>query len=83
MIQIHVVLRERTGNKDQVESSQPRPVLIPFRALFTLYGVALAPAPNPCRIRLLFAHKNGDFVAISHRAKLPHTDLESGESHFG
>ena len=31
----------------------------------TAYWIALAPARKPCRIWLLFTHKNGDFVAIT------------------
>ena len=85
MKQVHMVLRERTGNKYQAESSQPGLVLMifPFRALLTLYREALKPARKAYWIVLLFTHKNGDFGAISHRAKLPHADLESGKSHFG
>ena len=36
-----------------------------FKAMFTLYRIAFAPARKPYRIRLLFTHENGDFGAIS------------------
>ena len=37
--------------------------------MFTLYGIAVAPAQKPYRIGLLFTHKNGDFDAISVRER--------------
>ena len=50
---------------------------IRLRLLFTRYRIAFAQARKSYRIGLLFTHKNGDFGAISDRAKLRRTSLIS------
>ena len=55
-----------------------------FKAMFTLYRIAFAPARKPYRIRLLFTHENGDFGAnFCNGANLRRADLDSGASHIG
>ena len=55
-----------------------------IKVMSTIYGIALAPARQPYRIRLLFTHKYSDFSAVSKREQSCTVPvLTSGESHMG
>ena len=53
-----------------------------FKAMFTLYRIAFAPARKPYRIRLLFTHENGDFGAISVTERICSAPISIVERHI-
>jgi len=53
-----------------------------FKTMFTLYGVAFAPARKLYQIGFLFPHKNGDFGAISVTERSCASPISKVESHI-